>query len=141
MLTFNDQIDAIRRKIADIAIARVNGQSYALPVWSVDYPSIPADLVDTLLASFNVPSMATLEAELVASQAAAPNDVLFPDVSSLVALPGDADSYAQPVVTQPIVMQPAITQPVTVTQPAAPAAGGGGAALLLALASYYFFGA
>jgi lysophospholipase L1-like esterase len=71
MLPFNDQINAIRRKIADIAIARLNGQSYALPVWSVDYPSIPADLVDTLLASFNVPSMAALEAELAASQDAA----------------------------------------------------------------------
>lgn len=153
---YNAKVQAVRNKIAEIAKARVAGQSYALPIWSIDYPEIPAILIDSLLAQFGQPTIAELEAELAASQAAAsgvdqsrgidativvtapaaPSDAIFPDTSSLVPFPGDADSYAQPVVTTPVVTTPVVTTPV-VTAPAA----GGGAALLLALASAYFLGA
>ena len=158
---YNAQVRTIRNKIAEIATARATGQSYALPVWSVDYPLIPADLVESFLASFGQPTIAELEAELAASQAAAsgvdqsrgidatsvvtapaaPSDAIFPDTSSLVPFPGDADSYAQPVVTAPVVTTPVVTTPVVTTPVVTAPAAGGGAALLLALASAYFLGA
>lgn len=129
---FNNEVKAIRNKIAEIATARATGQSYALPVWSVDYPLIPADLVESFLASFGQPTIAELEAELAASQAAATGV----DVSRGI----DATS----VVTAPAAPSDTTPAPAVVAQPAAvtqPAAGGGGAALLLALASAYFLGA
>ena len=138
---FNAAVRAIRSKIAEIAGARVYGVPYVLPVWSVEYPTIPADLVESLLAQFGLPSAAELEAELAASQAAAPvvdelpfvvveesRQIVAPEVITAPAAPSDVIA---PAVQQPVA-------PVVPTAPAAPAAGGG--ALLLALASAYFLG-
>lgn len=132
---FNAQMQALQDNVIEIWTARADGRSYALPVWSIQYSLIPADVVENWLASFGLPTIAELEAELAASQAAAPgvdvsrgidatsvvtapaapSDTVFPDTSSLVALPGDADSYAQPVVTAPTVVTPAVVTPAVVT--------------------------
>lgn len=141
---FNAAVRAIRSKMAEIATARVNGQSYALPMWSVDYPTIPADLVESLLAQFGLPSVTELEAELAASQAAAPvvdelPYVVIDDTSRQIVAPEVITAPAAPSdVIAPAVQQP--VAPVVPAAPAAPAAGGGGAAILLALASAYFLG-
>jgi hypothetical protein len=140
---FNAAVRAIRSQMAEIAGARVYGVPYVLPVWSVEYPTIPADLVDSLLAQFQLPSAAELEAELAASQAAAP---VVDELPFVVVEETSRQIVAPEVITAPAapsdVIAPAVQQPVAPVVPAAPAApaAGGGAALLLALASAYFLG-
>lgn len=111
---YNAQVRTIRNKIAEIATARATGQSYALPVWSVDYPLIPTDLVESFLASFGQPTIAELEAELAASQAAATgvDQSRGIDATTVVTAPAAPSDTTAPVEREIFYEVPQTTPPI-----------------------------